>query len=241
MTQNHTVPSTTNTTVAATNPKLKIRIPTTGSDGNIMTFIHVISDTEWQTITRQEFFELVRSTPNADEHVVPDIEGAIVYFVPDEEKYTIMSQTFCREAEKERKRNIRHNKCVYRGTGQCDGWTNNPDRKNKCETCDRRYISKTFSLNEAHEDDDGNITDFGDMLYDNTVPSVEDIVQDSIDVSIIRSAVACLREDDRKFLEDALRVGMNYSELGRLYGIAPRRANRRFERIKKQICKRFVK
>lgn len=222
-------------------PKVAIHVPANGTDGRPMTYIHVLSDTEWKEISRREFAKLVHDTPNSDEHIVPDFDGAVTYFVPDGEKYDQMSRCFSREADKERRRNERHYRCIYKGTDLCDGWTRDPDREHNCASCTRKYTSITISLEEAYKDDEGNIVDFGSAFHDDTVPSMEEIVQQRIDADILRSAIERLDEEDRKFLTDGLRVDMNYAKLGRMYGIDPRCAGRHIERIKEVLCKSCVK
>ena len=217
-----------------------IRIPKTNSYGQTMTYYHVISDTRMKRIIRFDFFELIRTTANGEAHILPDFEGAVVYFVPDGERYATMSRIFRREAECQHKQYISHYECVLKGTPLCDGWKDTPNREHYCEACTNRHICRTISLNAVIEDDEGNKTELGNLIADEDSDSPEEVVTHNEDLEELRRVLDHIPEKDREYILNRYKDGMNFTKLAKMYGIdwcyASKRAGRIEERIRKKFC-----
>ena len=217
------------------------KIPKNNSYGQTMTYYCVTSETQMTAMTRTAFMNLIRTTANGYDHVLPDFEAAVVYFIQDSDQYATTSRVFRNEAECQRKKLANNNECVLRGTSLCDGWKETTCGKCCCDFCESKQIRRAYSLNETIKDEEGNTIEFGDTIVDDVSDTPEEIAMLNEDRDILREALNLLNDSDREYILAYYRDGMNFVKMAQMYGIDRHFASKRAGRIEARIRKNLRK
>ena len=206
------------------------------------TFIRVFEDGSYETIDRYAFFEILKTTPNPQERVIPDFEAAIVYFVPASAGMAQAAVDLAREADRQKKRDASRYGCIYAHTCKCDGWKKNADGSRRCESCVLSRTTRTISLDVPVTDEDGEEDSFASTNDFASDIAIDAHLENECDKELLRAALATLPQADQAYIADRYRDGMNFSRLAEMYGLSDRtyaskKAARIEDRLKKAVKK----
>ena len=208
-------------------------IPKQSYDRQPMYYIHIGDDNTYTTITRAEFFTLMRGVDEPIKQTHIDADGGYAYFFPLSAHMAEFAVRLKREKDAEDQRRVRTRQCVYKNTTKCDGWrTRDEYGCLGCETCTRDHIHRTVSLNHPVGEDG---TEMGEMFAADT--NIERDMEETATRDLIVAALASLSEDDRAFILRRFQDGMTLRKLADECGIsdfryAGKKANRIIERLK---------
>lgn len=208
-------------------------VPKQSYDRQPMYYIHIGDDNTYTTITRAEFFTLMRGVDKPVRQTYIDVEGGYAYFFPLSAHMAEFAVRLKREKDAEDQRRVRTRQCIYKNTAKCDGWrTRDKYGCLGCETCSRDHIHRTVSLNQPVGEDG---TEMGDLLADDT--SIERDMEETATRDLIAATLASLPEDDRTFILRRFQDGMTLRKLADECDIsdfryAGKKANRIIERLK---------
>ncbi len=208
-------------------------VPKLSYDHQPMHYICIGADDSYTTITRAEFFSLMRSVDEPIMQTYIDADGGYAYFFPLSALMAATAVQLKREKDAEDQRRARSRQCVYRNTSKCDGWrTRDEYGCLGCETCARDHIHRTVSLNQT-VDEDG--TEMGDLFAADS--DIECDMDETATRDLIAAALASLSENDRAFILRRFQDGMTLRILAEEYSIsdfryAGKKANRIIEKLK---------
>ena len=208
-------------------------IPKQTYDHQPMHYIRIGDEDSYTTITREEFFSLMRSVDEPIKQTYIDADSGYAYFFPLSARMAACAVLLKREKDAEDQRRARSRQCVYRNTARCDGWRSRDEYGCLgCETCSRDHIHRNVSLNQM-VDEDG--TEMGDLFAADS--DIERDMDETATRDLIAAALASLSENDRAFILRRFQDGMTLRKLADAYGIsdfryAGKKANRIFEKLK---------
>lgn len=208
-------------------------VPKQSFDRQPMRYICIGDDGSYATITRAEFFNLMRSVDEPVKQTYIDADGGYAFFFPLSAHMAEFAVRLKREKDAEDQRRVRTRQCIYKNTAKCDGWrTRDEYGCLGCETCSRDHIHRTVSLNQPVGEDG---TEMGDLLADDT--SIERDMEETATRDLIAATLASLPEDDRTFILRRFQDGMTLRKLADECDIsdfryAGKKANRIIERLK---------
>jgi len=208
-------------------------VPKQTYDRQLIHYICIGADDSYTTITRAEFFNLMRDVDEPIEQTYIDADGGYAYFFPLSAQMAETAVQLKREKDAEDQRRSRSRQCVYRNTEKCDGWRRRDEYGCLgCETCSRDHISRMVSLNQT-VDEDG--TEMGDLFAADS--DIEHDMDETATRDLIAAALASLSENDRAFILRRFQDGMTLRKLADAYGIsdfryAGKKANRIIEKLK---------
>ena len=211
-------------------------VPKQSYDHQPMHYICIGADDSYTTITRAEFFSLMRGVDEPIKQTYIDADGGFAYFFPLSARMADFAMDLKREKDAEDQRRARSRQCVYKNTVKCDGWhTRDEHGCLGCDTCRWDHTRRTVSLNQT-VDEDG--TEMGDLFAADT--DIEREMEASAERDILAAALGLLSEDERAFILRRFQDGMTLRKLADEYDIsdfryASKKANRILERLKSEV------
>ena len=213
-------------------------VPKQSYDHQPMHYICIGADDSYTTITRAEFFSLMRDVDEPVKQTYIDADGGYAYFFPFSVQMAGTAVQLKREKDAEDQRRARSRQCVYRNTAKCDGWRSRDEYGCLgCETCSRDHIRRTVSLNQT-VDEDG--TEMGDLFAADS--DIERDMDETATRDLLATALTSLSEGDRTYILRRFQDGMTLRKLADAYGIsdfryAGKKANRIFEKLKAEAMR----
>jgi len=211
-------------------------VPKQSYDRQPMHYIRVGDDGSYTTITRAEFFSLMRGVDEPIKQTYIDADGGYAYFFPLSARMADFAMDLKREKDAEDQRRRRSRRCVYKDTAKCDGWrTRDEHGCLGCDTCRWDHTRRTVSLNQPVGEDG---TEMGDLFAADT--DIEHDMEETAERNLLAAALGSLSEDDRAYILRRFQEGMTLRKLAEEYGIsdfryAGKKANRIIEKLKAEI------
>lgn len=211
-------------------------VPKQSYDRQPMHYIRVGDDGSYTTITRAEFFSLMRGLDEPIKQTYINADGGYAYFFPLSARMADFAMDLKREKDAEDQRRRRSRRCVYKDTAKCDGWrTRDEHGCLGCDTCRWDHTRRTVSLNQPVGEDG---TEMGDLFAADT--DIEHDMEETAERNLLAAALGSLSEDDRAYILRRFQEGMTLRKLAEEYGIsdfryAGKKANRIIEKLKAEI------
>lgn len=208
-------------------------VPKQSYDHQPMRYMQIGDDGSYTTITRAEFFSLMRGVDEPVRQTYIDADGGHTFFFPLSAQFAEFAIQLDCDKDAEDQRRYRSRQCMYKNTTKCDGWhTRDEHGCLGCDTCRWDHTRRTVSLNQT-VDEDG--TEMGDLFAADT--DIEHDMEETAERDLLSAALDSLSGDDRAYILRRFREGMTIRKLADEYGIsdfryAGKKANRIIERLR---------
>ena len=220
----------------ANSSKTYPHVPKQSYDHQPMRYICIGADDSYTTITRAEFFNLMRDVDEPIKQTYIDADGGHAFFFPLCARMADFAVELKCDKDAEDQRRHRSRQCMYKNTTKCDGWhTRDEHGCLGCDTCRWDHTRRTVSLNHP-VDEDG--TEMGDLFAADT--DIKPEMEASAERELLAAALESLSEDDRAYILRRFQEGMTIRKLAEEYDIsdfryASKKANRIIERLKSEV------
>ena len=148
-----------------------------------------------------------------------DEEAGLVVRLPRNQISEDLARENMRFIWREAKHQERRYACLLRGTEKCGGWKTAEDGLRECDSCKRRFKSRTVELDalfQREDSCDGNNTE---TRYEPADPNnVESVMEEKALLDTLYAALATLAKEDLDLIKDVFWHGKTERELAPLLG-----------------------
>ena len=196
-------------------------IPHRAKSGEPMVYYILSKDGKQETkVTRAEC--LVRTeVPDCElpQRWYVDEESGMVVRLPRNQKGEDLARENMQFIWREAKHQERRFACLYKGTEQCGGWKTVEDGSRECDSCQRRFKSRTVELDAPIKREDRGNGDKTEPRYEPADPiDIHSVLEEKALLDTLYSALATLAKEDLDLIKDIFWHGKTERELAPLLG-----------------------
>ena len=164
-----------------------------------------------------------------------DEEAGLVVRLPRNQMGEELARENMQFIWREAKHQERRFACLYKETEQCGGWKTVEDGSRECDSCRRRFKSRTVELDAPIKREDGVNGDKTETRYEPTDPiDIHSVLEEKALLDTLYAALATLAKEDLDLIKDVFWKGKTERELAPLLGLKePKSVNKRKHRVLK--------
>ena len=162
-----------------------------------------------------------------------DEESGLVVRLPRNQEGEDLARDNMRFIWREAKCKERRFACLYKGTEQCNGWKTAEDGSRECDSCQRRFKSRTVEMEALLQREDSANADNTETRYEPADPiDIQSVIEDQALLDTLYAALATLAKEDLDLIKDIFWSGKTERELAPLLGLKePKSVNKRKHKI----------
>ena len=223
-------------------------IPHRAKSGEPMVYYILSKDGKQETkVTRAECF----ARPEIPDGEFPqrwfvDEESGLVVRLPRNQMGEDLARDNMRSIWREAKFQERRVACLYKGTEQCNGWKISEEGSQKCDSCQRRFKSRTVEMDALFQREDSANGDSPEARFEPADPiDIQSVLEEKALLDTLYAALATLAKEDLDLIKDIFWQGKTERELAPMLGLKESKSvNKRKHRIleilrKNEALKRF--
>jgi len=148
-----------------------------------------------------------------------DEESGLVVRLPRNQMGEDLARENMRFIWREAKYQERRFACLLRGTEKCNGWKTTEDGSRECDSCQRRFKSRTVELDALFQCEDSGNGDNAETRYEPADPNnLESVMEEKALLDTLYAALATLAQEDLDLIKDVFWHGKTERELAPLLG-----------------------
>ena len=162
-----------------------------------------------------------------------DEESGLVVRLPRNQMGEDLARENMRFIWREAKHQERRYACLLRGTEKCGGWKTAENGSRECDSCQRRFKSRTVELDALFQREDSGSGDNTGTRYEPADPNnFESVLEEKALLDTLYAALATLAREDLDLIKDIFWHGKTERELAPLLDLKePKSVNKRKHRI----------
>ena len=162
-----------------------------------------------------------------------DEEAGLVVRLPRNQMGEDISRENMRSIWREAKYQERRFACLNKGTEQCNGWKTAEDGSRECDSCQRRFKSRTVEMDALFQREDCVNGDNTELRYELADPnSIQSVLEEKALLDTLNAALATLAQDDLDLIKDIFWHGKTERQLAPLLGLKESKSvNKRKHRV----------
>lgn len=210
-------------------------IPYRTKSGDAMRYYVLSEDGKHETkVTRTECLARMEVTDGEfPQRWFVDEEAGIVVRLPRNQAGEGLARENMRFIWREAKYQERRYACLLRGTEKCGGWKTAEDGSRECDSCQRRFKSRTIEMDALFQREDSGNGDKTESRYELADPDdFQSVLEEKALLDTLYAALATLAQEDIDLIKDIFWHGKTERELAPLLGLkASKSVNKRKHRI----------
>lgn len=210
-------------------------IPRRTKAGDTMRYYLLSEDGKQETeVTRAECLARAEAPGNKfPQRWFVDGEAGIVVRLPRNQAGEDLARENMRFIWSEAKYQERRYACLLKGTEKCGGWKTAEDGSRECDSCQRRFKSRTIELDALFQREDSGNGDKTESQYEPANPDdIQAVLEEKALLDTLYAALATLAQEDIDLIKDIFWHGKTERELAPLLGLKePKSVNKRKHKI----------
>ena len=162
-----------------------------------------------------------------------DEEAGLVVRLPRSQEGEDLARENMRSIWREAKYQERRYACLLKGTEKCGGWKTAEDSSRECDSCQRRFKSRTAEMDGLFQREDAGNGDNPEARFEPADPiDIQSVLEETALLGTLYAALATLAQEDLDLIKGIFWHGKTERELAPLLGYKQSKSiNKRKQKI----------